>query len=63
MKNDNYVQAIDVNVKISAIVEHKKYKTESYIDTQITPKYGKKIVSEPTITTRKFPATFDYKRK
>jgi len=63
MKNDNYVQAIDVNVKISAIVEHKKYKTESYIDTQITPKYGKKIVSEPTITTRKFPATFDYKRR
>lgn len=63
MKNDNYVQAIDVNVKISAIVEHKKYKTEIYTDTQITPKYGKKIVSEPTINTRKFPATFDYKRR
>lgn len=63
MKNDNYVQAIDVNVKISAIVEHKKYKTESYIDTQIAPRYGKKIVSEPTINTRKFPATFDYRRR
>ncbi|MGX7668356.1 hypothetical protein [Flavobacterium pedocola] len=63
MKNDNYVQGIDVNVKISAIIEHKKYKNESYTDTQITPKYGKKIMSEPSIITRKFPATFDYKRK
>lgn len=63
LKNDNYVQPIDVNVKVSAIMEHKKFKEETYTDKQITPKYGKKIVSEPTITTRKFPATFDYKRK
>lgn len=63
MKNDNYVQPIDVNIKVSAIIEHKKFKEETYMDKQITPKYGKKIVSEPTITTRKFPATFDYKRK
>lgn len=63
LKNDNYVQPIDVNIKVSAIMEHKKYKDETYTDKQITPKYGKKIVSEPTITTRKFPATFDYKRK
>ncbi|MCG2611024.1 hypothetical protein LZZ90_05845 [Flavobacterium sp. SM15] len=63
LKNDNYVQPIDVNVKVSAIVEHKKYKNETYMDKQITPKYAKKIVSEPTISTRKFPAIFDYKRK
>lgn len=63
LKNDNYVQPIDVNIKVSAIMEHKKYKDEVYTDKQITPKYAKKIVSEPTITTRKFPATFDYKRK
>ncbi|KGO90109.1 hypothetical protein [Flavobacterium suncheonense] len=63
LKNDNYVQAIDVNVKISAIVEHKKYKTETYTDVQIMPKYEKKIVSEPAITTRTFPAIFDYTRK
>ncbi|MEW5676051.1 hypothetical protein ABGT15_07030 [Flavobacterium enshiense] len=63
MKNDNYVQSIDVNVKISAIMEHKKYKTETYTDTQITPKYSKKIVSEPTIVTRKILVTSDYARK
>jgi hypothetical protein len=63
LKNDNYVQPIDVNIKVSAIMEHKKFKDETYTDRQITPKYGKKIVSEPTITNRKFPATFDYKRK
>lgn len=63
LKNDNYVQPIDVNIKVSAIMEHKKFRYETYTDKQITPRYGKKIVSEPTITTRKFPATFDYKRK
>lgn len=63
LKNDNYVQPIDVNVKVSAIVEHKKYKNETYTDKQITPKYAKKIVSEPTISTRKFPAIFDYKKR
>lgn len=63
LKNDNYVQPIDVNIKVSAIIEHKKIKNETYTDIQITPRYGKQIVSEPIITTRKFPATFDYKRK
>lgn len=63
LKNDNYVQPIDVNVKVSAIVEHKKFKDETFMDRQINPKYGKKIITEPNIVTRKFPATFDYKRK
>lgn len=63
LKNDNYVQPIDVNVKVSAIVEHKKFKDETFMDKQISPKYEKKILSEPNIVTRKFPATFDYKRK
>jgi len=63
LKNDNYVQPIDVNIKVSAIIEHKKFKEETYTDIQVTPRYGKQIVSEPIITTRKFPATFDYKRK
>ncbi|ESU26223.1 hypothetical protein FLJC2902T_27030 [Flavobacterium limnosediminis JC2902] len=63
MKNDNYVQPIDVNIKVSAIIEHKKFKEETYTDIQVTPRYGKQIVSEPIITTRKFPATFDYKKK
>lgn len=62
LRNDNYVQPIDVNIKVSAIMEHKKYKDETYTDQQITPRYGKKIVSEPVIITREFPATFDYKR-
>lgn len=63
LKNDNYVQPIDVNVKVSAIIEHKKFKDETFMDKQISPKYEKKIMSEPNIVTRKFPATFDYKRK
>lgn len=63
LKNDNYVQAIDVNVKVSAIMEHKKFRNETYMDKQITPRYTKKIVSEPTIVTQKIPVTSDYKRR
>ncbi|UOK41216.1 MULTISPECIES: hypothetical protein [Flavobacterium] len=63
LKNDNYVQSIDVNVKVSAIIEHKKFKDENYMDLQVTPRITKKIVSEPTITTRKVLVTWDYGRK
>ncbi|KGO84950.1 hypothetical protein Q765_18760 [Flavobacterium rivuli WB 3.3-2 = DSM 21788] len=61
LANDNYIQPIDVNVKVSAIIEHLKYKDEKYTDTTITPRYEKKIVSEPQIVTNKIPVTFDYK--
>ena len=60
LSNDNYVQAIDVNVKVSAIIEHIKYKDEKFTDTTITPRYEKKIVREPQIITNKIPVTFDY---
>jgi hypothetical protein len=59
--NDNIVQPIDVNVKVSAIIEHIKYKDEKYTDRVITPRYEKKIVREPQIQSKKMPVTFDYK--
>jgi hypothetical protein len=62
LANDNYVQPIDVNVKVSAIIEHIKYKDEKYTDRQITPRYEKKIVREPQIVTRKFPVPFEIKK-
>jgi hypothetical protein len=59
--NDNYVQPIDVNVKVSAIIEHTKYKDETYTDRTITPRYEKKIVREPQIVAKKIAVTSDYK--
>ena len=59
--NDNIVQPIDVNVKVSAIIEHIKYKDEKYTDRVITPRYEKKIVREPQIQSKKMPVTFDYR--
>lgn len=61
LENDNYVQPLDVNVKVSAIVEHVKYKNETYTDRVISPRYEKKIVKEPQISTAKVPVTFDYR--
>lgn len=63
LTNDNYVQPIDVNVKVSAIIEHIKYKDEKYIDKVITPQYEKKIVKEPIITTSTIPVSADQKNK
>jgi hypothetical protein len=59
LMNDNYVQPIDVNVKISAIVEHIKYKDEKFMDMIITPRYEKKIIREPQIISSKIPVSSD----
>lgn len=61
--NDNYMQGIDVNVKVSAIIERKVYKVVEYTDIQSTPRYEKRIIKDPILKARKFPATFDYKRQ
>lgn len=55
--NDNYVQPIDVNVKVSAIMEHVKYKDEKFMDLTINPRYEKKILKEPQIRSRKIPVS------
>ncbi|MFP9115538.1 hypothetical protein ACLI1A_16485 [Flavobacterium sp. RHBU_3] len=61
LANDNLVQPIDVNVKVSAIIEHIKYKDEKYTDYTVTPRYEKKSVKQPQITSVKIPVTFDHK--
>lgn len=55
LTNDNIIQPIDVNVKVSAIMEHIKYRDEKYTDTVITPRKEKALVREPQIITRNVP--------
>jgi len=61
--NDNVMQGVDVNIKVSALIERKVYKNVEYTEVQSKPRYEKRIVKDPIITARKFPATFDYKRQ
>jgi hypothetical protein len=58
--NENYIQSIDVNIKVSAILEHKIYKDVTYTEMQVNPRYEKRVVKEPVILERTFPTTFDY---
>ncbi len=60
LANDNMIQPIDVNVKVSAIIEHKIYKDVAYTEMQVNPRYEKRVVKEPVISERTFPSTFDY---
>ena len=53
--NDNNFQGIDVNVKVSAIVETKYFEDKAYNDMKLKPHYEKKIYRDPIIVTTKVP--------
>jgi len=55
LTNDNFLQSIDVNIKVSAIIEHKKYNMETYNEMKINPTYGLKKITEPQIELKKIP--------
>lgn len=55
LSNDNYVQGIDVNVKVIAIIETVRYKEESYKTPLVVPITEKQIFSEPEILQNRVP--------
>jgi len=55
MSNDNYAMGINVDVKVSAIIETNTYEDKMYTEEVITPLYEKKIFSDPVIKTQTVP--------
>lgn len=55
--NDNLIEAIDVDIKISIVWETNTYEDQHYNEMNISPRYEKKQFSEPIITTHKIPRT------
>ena len=55
LSNDNYIQGIDVSVKVVAIIETNTYIDKQYTEQIIRPKYEKKIFRDPVITKTKIP--------
>jgi hypothetical protein len=55
--NDNYVQAIDVNIKVSAIVQTDIYKYQPYTEMKINEIRGTKTFKTPTVTSKLIPIT------
>ncbi len=57
MENDNYMQGINVNVKVIAIVETNYYEDKSFTEQIIRKKTEKQIFKDPIISTNKIPVT------
>lgn len=53
--NDNSIDAIDVNVKVSSIVETTTYEDRVHMEQKISPRYESKIFKEPFIETNTVP--------
>jgi hypothetical protein len=53
--NENYLQGIDVNVKVSAVVETRHYENRVYQWTDILPRYKKVVNGKAKIETKKYP--------
>lgn len=57
LRNDNYMQGINANVKVTVIMETNLYEDKPYTETVITPRYEKKIFKDPIITIKRVPIT------
>jgi hypothetical protein len=57
LSNDNEVYAIDVSVKVVAIVETNIYEDKQYTEQIVKPRYERKIFSDPVITRHRVPIT------
>lgn len=55
MLNDNFRQGINVTVKVSAIIETTTYEDKVYTDEVIEPRYEKRLMKEPIVTTSTIP--------
>lgn len=52
LDNDNMIMAINVNVKVVAIIETNIYEDRPYTEIVVTPRYEKKMFTDPIITER-----------
>ena len=55
MKNDNYMQGVNAEIKVVAIIETNIYEDKDYTEAVVTPKYEKKIFRDPVITNKNIP--------
>lgn len=57
LSNDNWVQGIDVAVKVIAMVETKHYEDKPYTELKVSPRYEKQTFSDPVVKTVQVPVT------
>jgi hypothetical protein len=55
--NDNTLQGIDANVKISVLWETKYFADKAYVEMSIAPRYEKKTFTNPEVNTYTVPVT------
>ncbi len=57
--NDNTLQGIDANVKISVLWETNYFAEKAYVEKSIKPRYEKKTFTDPEVTTCTVPVTWE----
>ncbi|HRK26367.1 MAG TPA: hypothetical protein PK239_03660 [Chitinophagales bacterium] len=57
LENDNYLQAVDVSIKVIAMVEVKQYIAKEKNKQSVQPRMQKEHVEEPIITPKQIPVT------
>jgi hypothetical protein len=57
LSNDNVFQAIDVDVKVVALIETNTYEHRPYIEQKVSPRYENKVYKEPAVEFKKVPVT------
>lgn len=53
--NDNFMQGIDADVKVSAIVKTTYYENTTVTEPVVTPRYEKQLKKEPVVKTMSVP--------
>jgi hypothetical protein len=59
LSNDNIAMGINVNIKVSAIVQTDYYEDRQYIEKKINARYETKLFREPLVRYNKVPIVFN----
>jgi hypothetical protein len=59
MSNDNFRTGVDATVKVMALVEQTVFEDKAFTDMEVTPRYRKEMLQDPSVRQYRFPFPAD----